>query len=209
MKLTKKMLLAAALPAIIILSAAGKQGSAISADHIDRPFDWTVRIETQELPTQFQYAGCRLFPVVKTHVTYFKTHDESHTMDENHPVKYEDMWFHGEKPLGLERLHKFEVERGDAVSIEVTHKEGTGTASEYQAASNAILRLILESNLNANSVATVKLPEGSSFFEVVSCLEHQGATSAPPHDGSHPLASAINIFLESTPPGHTQTLYFF
>ncbi len=175
--------------------------SSFAEDRITRPFDWVVEIETKELAKQFEYTGSHLKPIVKTHIVFYAT------VDEADKKSYEDIWYHNGKPCGLERLGNLTIRPGDGIAIKIKHKTDSPTEGEYKAAANAILRIILDANLNHNSVAIVTLPDGS-YSPIISELRNQNAVDAPPHDADHPLESVVNIFLQSGTDGPTQTLYF-
>src|SRR6185437_13112496 len=84
-----------------------------AADKVQRPFDWTVVIQTQQLDRQFEYQGSTLKPVVETKVLYY--HDE----DSSNSQPYETMWFHDAKALGLERVHNFGIDKGDGLAVNI------------------------------------------------------------------------------------------
>jgi hypothetical protein len=183
---------------IMLLSAS----PALSSGHIDRPHDWTVEIETQELSRQFDYHNSHYTQVAKTTIDYY------HQTDTDHKTNYEYMWFHGPRAIGLERLHKFQLDQGDGVAINIKHKTPTPDNAEMSAAADALAHVILDAYINKNPVTIVNVPE-ASYATIVSELESVHHFVAQADVGpDHPIDSGINIFVESES-GTNQTLCYF
>ena len=201
---TKRNLIAA----LYAVAAGGGLMAALPAmgtDHIARPFDWTIELKTKQLPHHFEYTNSHLHGVEKIHVSYVHASDSSHP--DPQPTEYENLWYHSGKPLGLERLHKFEVIQGDSTSILVSHSGSSASDDECKAAANAVLRLILDANLNKNAVVNIRVPD-DSFERIKQDLYNLGC-----QDGSgisdEGRATAINLFLQTDPDPHsTQILYY-
>lgn len=190
----------ASIASAIVLSAS----QSAKADLVDLPYDWVVQLETKPLKKQFEYAGSVFKPVDKVDVKYHPSKEQ------DNKTAYEQIWYHDGKPLGLERLHKFELPEGDGIAIEVKHKQGTSTSGEEKAAANAILRITLDAYLNKNPVALVRLPS-DSFYDISAQLQQQGMMVAPDSSGvdgfATPVESSVTLFLVSEPEGIKQTLY--
>lgn len=197
---------------ILVSGAVITQIPALCADHLDRPYDWNLNIETSKLEHQFEYAGSQLQNVVETKTDYYYSGsqpvDDRHP-DEDHKIKYQNLWYCNTRPLGLERMHAFDLDQGDGVAIRVKHKVGDGSEREYKAAADSILRVMLDSLVNKNPVVIVYLPDGAPYDEIIQALRNKGALDAPPHSEDNPLmSSAVNIFIkESTGSRHT-TMYY-
>lgn len=193
--------------AVLVLAAViGSNAARGAGIHLDKPYDWTVEVKTNPLPHHFEYHESHVHGIERLHVTY------QHTVTDDYPepekVKYEEIWYHKGKPLGLERKHKFEVSKGDGVSLLVTHKESSATNEECKAAANAIMRLILDANVNKNAVVNVRV-QPDSFDRIRAALEELGCTSDIAGADEHTLATAINIFLQTEPDAdQTQILYY-
>ena len=213
MKVINKFIGKVSLNVAMAVLAVTAVGSAVqSAGHLDRPYDWNVTIETKRLEHQFEYAGSQLKNVVKTKVDYYYSGDQpfdDRHPDEDHKILYEDMWFVSDRPLGLERRHEFDLDRGDGIAIQVKHKEGEGSTREYKAAADAVLRVMLDSLVHRNPVVIVRLPDGQPYDEILDELRNKGAIDAPPHEEGTPFISEdINIFVKEETGDRHATLYY-
>ncbi len=201
----KKKLLAGTFGSLTLLSLVAGFLIPAYGDHIAKPYDWTVELETRKLEHQFDYVGSHLKGVEKVKVSYQQTP----TAENPEPTRqhYENFWYHDGKPLGLERLHAYEITQGDGVSILIKHNDEMGSDKECKAAANAILRVILDSYLNKNAVVNVRIPP-ESFEKVRDYLMELGCLQHLP-SGDDTVSSSINIFLQTDPdPTQTETLYY-
>lgn len=174
-----------------------------AADKVQRPFDWTVVIQTQQLDRQFEYQGSTLKPVVETKVLYYHNEDSSNSQP------YETMWYHDGKALGLERLHNFGIDKGDGLAVNIIHKTSSPTIEEKRSAAAALLHIVLDAYRNKNAVQLVTVPAGS-FDELSNELQNKhNFITQTGNSTDHPISTGINLFLQSDPPGRTQTLYYF
>jgi len=175
---------------------------ALCNGHIDRPHDWTVEIETDKLPRQFDYHNSHLSDVVKTNIDYY------HQTDDAHKTPYEYLWFHSSTTLGMERLHKFQIDQGDGIAINIKHKTASPDVLEKYAAATALTQIVLDAYMNKNAVTIVNVPQ-ESYTEIVNQLQstHHFITQADA-GADHPVDSGINIFVQSDA-GNSQTLYYF
>jgi hypothetical protein len=183
---------------------AGKALAGSGGGQLSRPYEWTIEIDTQELPRQFQYQGSSLTQVVKAELKYYPMDDQ------NSKTSYEDLWYSNARSLGLERHHKLEIKQGDAIAIRVLHKSsGSVPVDEQRAAGKAIVKAIVDANINRNMVATIKVPVGS-FHTIANEIQNYNFTptsSADPPDTE--VNSDLNLFLESEPSGLTQTFVHY
>ncbi len=171
----------------------------VHAVKISRPYEWTVSIDTKELPKQFEYQGSHIKPVVKCKMAYFKM------TDEDEKVAYEDLWYSKARVLGLERHAKLDMTKGDAICIRVKHKTGSPTEDERKSAANAVMRTVVDVNLHKNMVATIKVPFDS--FETISSEIQGYGFIALMESADTPVNSDMGLFLESEPEGQTRMLY--
>jgi hypothetical protein len=169
---------------------------------VNRPFDWMVNIQTQQLSRQFEYNGSSLKPIVKTAINFFEDSDPSKETD------YEYIWYHDAKPVGIEKLHTFDLRSGDAIAISVQHKTSPPTPAEQKGAANAIAHVVLDAYLNRNSVALARVPY-DSFDPIVAELQNEHFVLQSDSGADNPNPTGINIFVASDPPGKTSTLAYF
>jgi hypothetical protein len=201
--MNKTLLSRAKFAAVLVAcTLAGLSGPRAQADGVNRPFDWLVNIQTQQLSRQFEYQGSTLKPVVKTSMNYFEDSDPNKSTD------YEYIWYHDAKPLGVEKLNKFALRSGDAIAINVQHKNLPATPAEPKAAANAIIHVVLDAYLNRNSVALVKVPF-DSFDAIVSELQAEHFELQNDNGADSPNPTGVNIFVASDPPGKSNSFTYF
>lgn len=177
--------------------------SVEARDSVSRPYEWTVEISTEQVPKQFQYQGSSLTKVVKTQIQYYPIDNTSNK------TAYEDLWYSNAKPIGLERHNKLDMKQGDAVAIRVLHKApGTAPLDEQRSAGKAVMKAIVDSNINKNMVATIKVPM-DSFHTIESEIQNYHFSPAPSGGGENPISSDMNLFLESEPAGLTQSFVHY
>lgn len=171
-----------------------------SAPMLDRDYDWTMEIKTQQMPLHFEYRGSTLKPVVKTELSYY------HKGDSDNKTLYEYLWFANGKSVGLDRRSKMLIAAGDGVQIILSHSSSSPTESERESAAKAIMRAVLDIEINRSMVATVRVP-AESFSAVCSGIEEYNfhPLGASPGEEIH---SDLSLFIESDA-GQHETLYHF
>jgi hypothetical protein len=89
----------------------------------------------------------------------------------------------------------------------VSHDGSAATNDECKAAANAILRLIVDANLNKNAVVNVRIPDGT-YERVKEALMDMGCQegSGLSEEGR---ATAINLFLQTEPDPHTTAVLYY
>lgn len=198
-----KFLKISALPAVAFLLISFMPQHACAENAVDLPYDWVLQVETSELKRQFDYQGSTLKPIEKLEVVWYPTKDESKK------TKYELLYYHQGRPFGMEKQHKLEIDQGDGVAIEVKHKDNNVTDSEMKDAGNAIFRLALDSYLNRNPLAAVKVPI-NSFEPIADKLKSLGFHDAQDDGGglntTEQFKSDMSITLVSVPEGKHMTL---
>lgn len=191
-----------ACAALSMAAVSLPDASAAPSIHVGRPYEWTLQIQTEKLPAQFQYNGSNLKEIVKARMHYYSMEDQEQK------VLYEDLWYSKSKSLGMERHHKLEMKKGDAIAIRVLHKNPSASEDEQKAAGKAVMKAIMDANINRNMVATIKVPI-SSFSEISAEIQNYNFSLAPTGMGETPIASDLNLFLESEPAGLTQSFVHY
>lgn len=197
-----KRLLAFVAAAGIMAASASIIKAGASGQQVQRPYEWTIQINTQQLDRQFQYNTSDIKDVVKASVQYYPMNDQDSKVD------YEDLWYSKARSLGLERHHKLEIKQGDAVAIRVQHKTNSAPLDEQRAAGKAIMKAIVDANRNKNMVATIKVPL-ASFHNISSEIQNYHFSPVSDSGGEEPINSDMNLFLESEPAGLTQSFAHF
>src|SRR5437762_117031 len=123
------------LMALIVSHPAYAQGQL-------REYDCEIIITTEPMKEFLRYQGSSMHPMIRAAVSY-------KDMDKNAVTQYEELWYRGCEAMGCKRLHRFQVQAGDGVAIRVKHKNNSADNSECCAASNAIVRLLLDAYLNS------------------------------------------------------------
>ena len=196
---------AIAIAAAIMVSTLGAASKASAQNQINHPYAWTIEIDTQEVPLQFQYSGSALTQVVKTQLQFYSNSNPPPTPTSATLTLYESLWFSNGKSLGLERQNKLQIRQGDSIAILVVHKNGSAQPDEQIAAAKAIMKAVVDANLNKNMVATIKVPM-ASFSTISQQIQNYHFAPIVASSSEDPTQSDLNLFLESVPPGMTQGL---
>jgi hypothetical protein len=160
---------------------------------------WTVNVKTEELPGQFVYRGSTLSPVAKVRVTYSKDGNSKE------PKQYENLWYHNGKPIGLERLGTLEVNPGDLLSMEVTHKKHS-TEQECKAAANTVMKFAIQAFHNGNPLNTIRVPSESFAPICNELVAHNCFEMTQEADQSY--LDKVRFVIDSYPDGVRRRLYF-
>lgn len=176
---------------------------ATAEDKVDLPYDWVIKIETRQLQRQFDYKNSALNPVEKLEVSW-------HPSDKKDEItKYQYMWYHEGKPLGMEKFRKLDITEGEGVAIQIVHKDDSPSMAEKRAAANAALRLAVDTYLHRNPVAAIKVPL-DSFDAVSNHLMILGFHDAKEDGGGidfePSVQSDMTLHLYSEPDGKSITL---
>lgn len=192
----KAMAIAAAVLGFMSVANFTQKCSALPPP-ISRNYQWTIEIDTQQIPRQFQYNGSVLTQVVKAQARYFSSTDPSTQ------TQYETMWYSNGRSLGMERQNKLQIRQGDTIAIIVVHKSGSAQSDEQRAAAKAIMKMVVDANLNKNMVATIKVPI-ESFSTIAQEFQNYRFSPMTDNSSEDPTSSDLNLFLESVPAGSSQ-----
>lgn len=174
-----------------------------AAPDINRGYDWTVNVETEQLERYFEYRNSNLRPFDRTTVQYYPGDNE--TMSR----AYEKLWFHDGKPLGLERAQPFGVTRGENICLKVKHHSGKPTPGEMKAAANTILRIWLDAYVNKNQLVVVKVPNGQSLHGIADeLLAKQNFQLMPDSNAEKPVNSTMTLTIVSEEDGQKVNLAY-
>lgn len=196
--MSKRKVVSAVVGALLAIASVTSQVTAAPGIQVGQPYDWTIEIQTKNLPQEFRYAGSELRPVVKTEMTYYPMSNQ------DNKTKFQDLWYGNDKALGMERHHKMEITKGEAVAIKVVHEDDSTSLEEMKAAGRAIMRAVLDANLNGNMVALVKVP--SSSFNTISSTIQEYHFEPTPDNVDKPQNIDMTIFLEGDTPDLKQAL---
>jgi hypothetical protein len=146
------------LCAVLILAAASRATTSQG--------QWMVTVSTTAAPSVFNYPGAALTPVSEAQVSYaYSTSDDA-------PTVYENFWGANGTPLALERYVPFDVPRGQGVIFKIVNDTEQPPYAQTQLAVDAILRLMLDAQLNANPVLYVSVPP-TCYADVVNAFVQQ------------------------------------
>jgi hypothetical protein len=79
---------------------------------------------------------------------------------------YEDLWYDGRHALGVRRYRDFDLRSRDPIYV---YAEGSSQA-EIAALANALVRILLDSSFNRNTIVGIALPS-DSFWPLADQLE--------------------------------------
>lgn len=161
---------------------------------------WDLNLETEELQRQFAYKGSSISQVAKIVTTYAPAGESS-----TEPKKYESVWFHDGKPIGLEKLGPLAINRGDIIYVKVKHKKRSSD-EECKAAAFSLMRMALMAYHSANSIITMTVP-AESFDKVSRELQNRNCREIPQQSDQSNI-SQVRFNLESEPEGKQQHLFF-
>jgi hypothetical protein len=114
---------------------------------------WTILISTEKLKS-YNDVQLTLKPVVKAKVAYRSLKDDRSTA-------YEDLWYGTEEQglcLGAKRYHALAIPSRDYVTIRLQGGEDL-SATQVNAATDAIVRIILDAQLNDDWIESVIVPD--------------------------------------------------
>jgi hypothetical protein len=174
-----------------------------AAADINRGYDWTVKVETEQLERYFEYTNSNLRPFDRTTIQYYPGDNEAMSK------AYEKLWFHDGKPLGLERMQPFGVTRGENICLRVKHHSPKPTPGEMKAAANTILRIWLDAYVNKNQLAVVKVPDGQSLHGIADELLKKQNLQLMPDFGEKPVNSTMTLTIVSEEDGQRINLAYF
>ncbi|SRR5579885_2372228 len=127
---------------------------------------WVVDIETKSSPNIFRYKGAKLTPVYVARVNLLEARKDAQ------PTTYELFWGARGKTMALERRSEFNIPKNQGVQFKLSHKSDTAPYAETQLAVDAMLRVLLDLQLNANPVFAARVPS-DSFDDVVNALQER------------------------------------
>ena len=168
---------------------------------LSRTFDYIIDIETSPDPSQFEYAGSAIGPVVMASVSYHKPDCE-----ESEVTRYEKLWYHDWQALGCRRQNALDLGGTSQVAIEVKHKGGSPAQSA--AAANATLRIILDVFSKRSSVATIIVPDDDMQAFGMN-LARAGFRMEPEPPPEVPITCPMSISIQAKNSGFRQMLFYF
>lgn len=189
----------ALLSALAIVGSTSFFKPAVATEKVERPFEWTIQIDTSQLKNQFQYNSSELKETIKAKLSFYKISSESEK------TPYEDIWYAKAKTLGMERHNKLETTPGDAIAIKVVHSGEYPSYDEQRAAGKAVMKAVLDASLHKNMIATIKVPM-TSFHTIVAEIQNYHFYPTSSESADNPIDSDLNLFVESEPAGMTQSL---
>ncbi|MBX9695426.1 MAG: hypothetical protein K2Z81_23780 [Cyanobacteria bacterium] len=165
-------------------------------------FDYVLEIETKKDPSQFEYPGSLIGPIVRTSVSYVKPDN-----DEFAPVRYEDLWYHEWQALGCRRYHELDLGTSAQIAIEIKHQPES-SQPQNAAAANAALRVMLDVFAGRNSVACLIVPD-DDMKSIGLYMEKAGFRMGNEPPPEQPIACSLLIPVQSKSGQNRQVLYYY
>ncbi|PWU01977.1 MAG: hypothetical protein C5B53_02215 [Candidatus Melainabacteria bacterium] len=122
-------------------------------------------LTAERVPKYLEYSNSQLMPVVRIKIAY----REIDKNRDNTEVKYEDLWYAGGRPVGLERYHSLDL-HGSQIILRVNQQELD--EREINPVANSIVRVFLDAALNDNSVYSCIVPN-EPFDTILSAFQNQ------------------------------------
>lgn len=133
------------------------------AQEVSRPqCEDLIYVRAQEQKGFLDFPGSPFKSMVKVTITYRSVKDD--TMGDER--LYEDLWYQGQNPLGCRRYRDFDLRPKDRVFVYLT----ASSPAELSASANALVRILLDANLNRDAIVGVAVP-AESFWPLVDCME--------------------------------------
>lgn len=126
-----------------------------------KPYNWTIDLETEPVQGYLNFAGSRLNSPVRVRVYYYKG-AEAESEDRIH---FEDLYYQDSQIIGCRRAHPLGLKPGEPIAIRVKHKK-TATAGETRAASDAIVRIVVDAYAGQNLTNAVFVPD-DTFNDII------------------------------------------
>jgi hypothetical protein len=148
---------------------------------------WIIAIETKTMPNILNYKESRLKPVSEATVSIRANNPHAE------PVSYERFWGARGKTLAMEREGDLGIPRGQSVAFKIVHGEKRPDYAETQLAVDAMLRVLLDAQLNSSPLFFVRVPS-DTYQDAVDALLQQNflvKCNAP----ETPLQTALLIYV--------------
>ncbi len=136
-------------------------GAALAQQTFGKTYDWTIDLETEPLKGRLDFPGSKLNELTRIKVFYHK----GDKVDATKRTHYEDLYYQGDKIVGCRRDHRFGLRSGEHLVIRVKHQDNP-ESGEAHAASDAIVRMVIDAYANGNMTSAVYVP-GDTFNEII------------------------------------------
>jgi hypothetical protein len=124
-----------------------------------------IEIQTQPVREYLDFPGSSLKQVVRATVLCRTRVDGEFTA----PCKYEEIWYQSRIPLGMKRYCQLPAPAHGSVAIRIASQSGALSEPEIASAASMLVRVLMDSVLNHNSVIRVEVP-ADSFVEFAAAM---------------------------------------
>lgn len=163
----------------------------------------TIEIETQEFQHFRSLSASRKHSVIRARVSCV---EKQHVLD-GKSQPYEDFWYIGSEFIGCRRQRGFELPSHRDVVIRLTHRNKKAGQDEACAGANAIVRMLLEAQLNDDFLNVAQVPV-ESFPAIVKGMEKNGFYPVDHPKIDTPVESLIALALSSGTEAGEKMVYF-
>lgn len=161
--------------------------------------DYFIQAETNLSSRTFEHESFTLRSIVKSSICYYPAASASLKK------AYEQLWYCDGKPLGMERTNGLDIPADKNVGIKIV-QPNCASFDETKAASNVIMRLVLDVLKNRDKVSKVSVPS-SSYNHVLMELQRRGGTVLPPGEKA-PTNARVKFIIESESTTMKQHVYW-
>lgn len=179
----------------LVIAGAAAQG-------FKKTYDWTIDLETEPVKGRLEFPGSKFTDLTRIKVFYHK----GSKVDATKRTHYEDLWYRESQLIGCRRDHGFGLKPGEHLVIRVKHKDNASTG-EAHAASDAIIRTVIDAYANGNMTSAVVVP-AESFSEIVQGLGRLKFFPAQPPKPDEPVYTIMVLNLYSDPEGNEQVMHY-
>jgi hypothetical protein len=138
---------------------------------LNKQYDWLLYCDMETVPNYMQYKGSPMNPIVRFIVKYRVTnHFQRNAMPDN-PIKYEEIWYHDGKAVGLKRYTDFfpsTMQQGALYFRSLGDAQVTDYTREV---ANLAVRLTMDVYCKRSIMAAAIVPAGA-FENVASYLQY-------------------------------------
>jgi len=127
-------------------------------------YQWLITISASQ-PKPLNFPNSTLAPAFEAEVNVQASSSGTGAI-------YEKFWGAAGNTLGLERSSNYSLPRGNTVAFKILHDSAFPAHAENQLVASALLRVLLDAQVNTNPVLFVVAPS-DSYADLISCFEEQ------------------------------------
>lgn len=128
-------------------------------------YQWLITISATSQANLLNFSNSSLTPAFEADVSMQSSASAT-------PAIYEKFWGAQGNTLGLQRSFTYNIPAGNTVAIKIVHDSTYPSHSENQLVVSALLRVLLDTQVNTNPVLYVTAPS-DCYADLINCFEEQ------------------------------------